>query len=159
MDHTNHIRAFGSSGSILGRLGCNLQALALVFLVMSLVMASRASAQILDGGDFEQGLDEWFAIGPVQLGVSQDSPEDGCCACVVSQRTSEWNGVGQNITGELIPGRTYAVSGWAKLIGADEDVLTLKMRQIDEAGTRWIQLARGFARSDRWRRWAPIVPW
>ena len=94
------------------------------------------SGEVLDGGDFEIRLARWLPIGGVDLELSDQSRQGGCCACLVSKRTAEWNGVGQYLTGELIPGRTYSVSAWAKLVGAEEDVFTLKLRQID---ARWSQ--------------------
>ena len=141
----------GSSESFLLRMGWEAWALVVVFLCLSCATTPQASAQILDGGDFEKGLDDWFAIGPVQLTLREDPTKNGCCACLVSDRSEEWTGVGQYITNELIPGRTYAVSARAKLVGSEEDTFSLKMRQIDAEGTQWIQLAQGFARSDRWR--------
>ena len=119
-----------SSESFLMRMGLEAWALVVMFLCLWCATNSQASAQILDGGDSEKGPDDWFEIGQVQLTLSEDAHENGCCACLVSDRSAECIDVGQYIRSELIPGRAYAVSARVKLVGEEEDCFSLRMRQI-----------------------------
>ena len=121
------------------------------FLLTVLFGAGLPADELLENGGFESGSRSWVPVGPVVLETSEALAYEGCCALQVRERTDAWNGVGQFVTKQLIPGRSYAVSGQVRLLSGDSDQVSLKYRKIDESGTQWILLAQGVARSDEWR--------
>lgn len=112
---------------------------------------AQVPVEVLEDGGFEAGAVEWVPVGPVTLDPESLVVHEGCCAIRVGNRTSSWNGVGQFVTDRLVPGRSYAVSGWVRLGSGGPDEVTIKYRKIDESGTDWILLGQGTARSDEWR--------
>ena len=116
------------------------------------IISSAASGQeLLENNGFESGSREWVPVGPVVLESEAGLAHEGCCALKVLERTNAWNGVGQFVTEKLVPGRSYSVRGWVRLLSGEADQVSLKYRKIDDSGTQWILLAQGTARSDEWR--------
>lgn len=121
-------------------------------LLLAVLSCSGVRAdELLANSGFESGSQGWVPVGPVMLETNQETVYEGCCALAVRERTDAWNGVGQFVTEQLIPGRSYAVRGQVRLLSGESDQVSLKYRKIDESGTQWILLAQGVARSDEWR--------
>ncbi|MEE2681995.1 MAG: endo-1,4-beta-xylanase [Planctomycetota bacterium] len=121
------------------------------FLFGSILCSGVAGQEQLVNGDFESGVEGWVPVGPVTLESDATLAHEGCCALKVLGRTSDWNGVGQFITEQLVPGRSYSVRGWVRLLSGEADQVSIKYRKIDGSGTEWILLAQGTARADEWR--------
>ena len=121
------------------------------FLMILLCFSGVSAEELLENAGFESGSEGWVPVGPVLLEANQTLAYEGCCALEVRGRTNAWNGVGQFVTKQLIPGRSYAVRGQVRLLSGESDQVSLKYRKIDESGTQWILLAQGVARSDEWQ--------
>ena len=122
-----------------------LQSFVAAFLFSAVSPSLHAGDQVLQNPGFEDGLNGWIPIGPVIMDAQSDDVREGCCAARVGGRTAAWMGIGQMVTESLEPGQSYAVSVWARLVGAEEDDFKLTLRTIDDAGTRWRPLAHGKA--------------
>jgi len=68
---------------------------------------------------FESGnTSGWFAFGPPTLSVQTGQVHSGSYACLVTNRTSTWNGIAQSLVGVLQAGQNYDVSAWVRLVRA-----------------------------------------
>jgi endo-1,4-beta-xylanase len=141
----------GESRSIPAEIDVTRNDLILALVAILAWIAPAGADDLIINGDFENGLDSWHPIGPVSISLEELDPESGCCSARIGARTSAWNGIGQWVTDLLVPGRSYAISARIRVANGDDELVTVKLRQIDESGTRWLSLAEGRGRSDAWR--------
>lgn len=83
---------------------------------------------------FEDGLGTWVpredASGAASVTVSTDEAHSGSQSALISERVSEGQGLGHDVTGILLPGQTYEVSAWVKFAAGETP------------GDVWLSLAR-----------------
>lgn len=127
----------------------------LVLSIVAIVVATgprNAHAQeLLVDADFDR-LVGWTSIGPVATTLETRDVVQGCCRVRISNRQQAWNGVGQELLGRLVPGRSYRVRLWARVANAATAEVKVTLRRIDDAGTTYSTLAYGTAREDVWTR-------
>ena len=112
--------------------------------------STAMATELIDNGSFDGDASGWTTQGPVSVSVETTEPIDGCCRARISNRTSFWNGIGQELLGELVSGRSYRVSVWARIEGGLEDELKVTLRRTNQDGSTYRTLAYGTARQDRW---------
>ena len=86
--------------------------------------------------DFEDGLDGWVPRGDAQgdptVSLTTDESHSPTHAALVSDRTSQGDGIGHDVTGIMDPGTTYVVTAWVKFAaGNPTDTLWLSMRRTN----------------------------
>ena len=86
--------------------------------------------------DFEDGLDGWVPRGDAQgdptVALTTDESHSPTHAALVSDRTSQGDGIGHDVTGIMDPGTTYVVTAWVKFAaGNPTDTLWLSMRRTN----------------------------
>ena len=86
--------------------------------------------------DFEDGLDGWVPRGDAQgdptVALTTDELHSPTHAALVSDRTSQGDGIGHDVTGIMDPGTTYVVTAWVKFAaGNPTDTLWLSMRRTN----------------------------
>ena len=86
--------------------------------------------------DFESGPDGWIprgdAQGPPTVTLTTDESHSPTHAALVSDRTSQGDGIGRDVTGLMVPGRTYVITAWLKFAtGSPTDTLWLSMRRTN----------------------------
>ena len=86
--------------------------------------------------DFEDGLDGWVPRGDAQgdptVTLTTDESHSPTHAALVSDRTSQGDGIGHDVTGIMDPGTTYVVTAWVKFAaGNPTDTLWLSMRRTN----------------------------
>lgn len=111
---------------------------------------TAVAEELIDNGSFDRGTDGWSTQGPVTILTEEVAPVDGCCRARITGRTNRWNGIGQELLGELEPDRSYTVSVWARIDGANDDELKVTLRRTDGDGNTYRTLAFGTAHEDRW---------
>jgi endo-1,4-beta-xylanase len=83
---------------------------------------------------FEDGLGTWVpradGSGEATVSVSTTDAHSGTNAALVSNRTSQGQGIGHDVTGILLPGQTYELSAW------------VKFQAGQTPGDVWLSLAR-----------------
>ena len=84
--------------------------------------------------DFESGLDGWVprgdAAGDPTVALTTDEAHSPTHAALVSDRTSQGDGIGHDVTGIMDPGTTYEITAWVKFAaGNPTDTLWLSMRR------------------------------
>ncbi len=109
-----------------------------------------AASEVIVNGSFEGDAAGWSPLGAVVPSIETVTPVDGCCHVRISNRNAFWNGIGQELLGRLIPGRSYRVSLWGRIDGSPRDELKVTLRRTDAEGNRYSTLAYGTARDDRW---------
>lgn len=84
--------------------------------------------------DFEDGLQGWEprgdADGDPTVSVTDAEAHGGAQAALVSDRTSQGDGIGLDLTGLVETGTTYEISAWVKMAaGEDTDDIWLSMQR------------------------------
>lgn len=125
---------------------------------------------IINNYSYENGLNEWYPLGPCTLKVSTGSPHFLPSAAKVSlgqhkslngqyiiatNRTETWMGPAQTITERVKVHLTYQVSAWVRIgcgpcgpqtvnvaLGVDDDWVNGGQVSVD--GDRWYELAGSF---------------
>ncbi|HET9345402.1 MAG TPA: endo-1,4-beta-xylanase [Candidatus Limnocylindrales bacterium] len=87
--------------------------------------------------DFESGLDGWVPRGDAQgdptVSLTTDESHSPTHAALVSDRTSQGDGIGHDVTGVMNPGTTYVITAWVKFAaGNPTDTLWLSMRRTND---------------------------
>lgn len=120
-------------------------------IVLFLASAYGGDKNILANPDFEQGREGWYdrtcAIEAVNSPV-----HGGRGSCKVVNRLMNWQGVKQSIFGKLVEGKVYKISGWVKLDNAKSDVVAISVEQQDDAGTKYIGVARDTVTNSGWTK-------
>ncbi|MGC4174157.1 endo-1,4-beta-xylanase [Demequina sp.] len=112
---------------------------------------------------FEEGLDGWVkrdnGTGDFSLERVDTDAHDGDYSALVSERVSQGNGIGHDLTGLIEAGAQYEFTAWVKLADASSDRLWLSMRVTNEgsdayntlgqftglAGGQWHQVTATFS--------------
>jgi glucuronoarabinoxylan endo-1,4-beta-xylanase len=121
------------------------------FLLNSLlfVVAAGGDKNVLTNPGFENGREGWYERTCVIEAVS--SPvHSGTGSCKVVNRLENWQGVKQSVFGKLVEGKVYKVSGWVRLDNAKSDVVAISVEQQDDAGTKYIGVARDSVTDSAW---------
>ncbi|MFU8945305.1 endo-1,4-beta-xylanase [Mycetocola zhadangensis] len=83
---------------------------------------------------FEDGLGAWIpradGSGEASVTVSTTEAHSGSQAALISNRTSQGQGIGHDVTGILLPGQSYQVTAWVKFAAGQTP------------GDVWLSLAR-----------------
>ena len=87
--------------------------------------------------DFEDGFDGWVPRGDAQgdptVTLTTDESHSPTHAALVSDRTSQGDGIGHDVTGIMDPGTTYVITAWVKFAaGNPTDTLWLSMRRTND---------------------------
>src|SRR6185503_4498046 len=127
-----------------------IQALLVIGFVLQSCLAAAQSNLTTNPG-FETGnTTGWFAFGPPTLSVESSQVHSGTYACVVTNRTSTWNGIAQSFAGVLQASQTYDVSAWVRLTGGADQTMQLTMQKTDGGGTTYAAIASGTVSANGW---------
>ena len=104
--------------------------------------------------DFEDGLQGWVARadadGAPTVDVTTTEAHGGAQAALVSDRTTQGDGIGLDLTGVLEEGITYDVTGWVKMAqGTEPDDLWLSIQTGESSFSTVAQFAD--VPSSEWR--------
>ena len=101
------------------------------YLVDDLVVTTAAEppptppAGVVLDTDFEAGLDGWVPRGDAQgnptVDVTAAEAHGGTQAALVSDRTSQGDGIGHDVTGIMLPGVTYEITAWVQFAAGAGD--------------------------------------
>jgi endo-1,4-beta-xylanase len=94
-------------------------------------------AETVISTDFESGLDGWVprgdADGDPTVALTTDESHSPTHAALVSNRTTQGDGIGHDVTGLMQPGTTYVITAWVKFAaGSPADTLWLSMRRTND---------------------------
>jgi arylsulfatase A-like enzyme len=91
----------------------------------------KSSSSLIINGGFENGQDNWQKFGAaVSIANSNTEKYEQTSSVLVSDRNAPWNGIKQDLTNVLEPGKRYHFSAWVKLAGnADSQTIRLGIVQ------------------------------
>ena len=123
----------------------------LLFAFTAIFGVSGQAQNLLTNAGFETGnTTGWFAFGPPTISVETSQVHSGTYACLVTNRTSTWNGIAQSLAGVLQAGQTYDVSAWVRLVSGGNQTMQLTMQKTDGSGTSYAMIASGSVSSSDW---------
>jgi endo-1,4-beta-xylanase len=115
-------------------------------------------AGIVLATDFESGLGGWVPRGDAQgnptVAVTETEAHGGVRAALVSDRTSQGDGIGRDVTGLMVPGVTYEIDAWVKLAaGGGSGEIWLSMQRVNGGSSSFDTVAQAPGVTDgEWRR-------
>jgi len=120
-------------------IGSNNQTDPYTFLVDDILITAPVSTgpgEIVIDTDFESGLDGWeFRPGGESAGsltLTETEAHSPTHAALISERDSQGDGIGRNVTGIMESGTAYDITAWVKFAaGSPEDTLWLSMRRTN----------------------------
>jgi glucuronoarabinoxylan endo-1,4-beta-xylanase len=117
-----------------------------------ILQAGMVAAQnLVTNPGFETGdTTGWSPFGPPTISAETSMVHSGAYACLVTNRTSTWNGLAQSFVGVLQPGQTYDVSAWVRLVGGGSQTMQLTVQKSDGSGTSYAMIASGSVSSSGW---------
>jgi glucuronoarabinoxylan endo-1,4-beta-xylanase len=118
---------------------------------MAIVSVSGRAQNLVTNPGFETGdTTGWFAFGPPTISVETSQVHSNTYACLVTNRTSTWNGIAQSFVGVLQPNQTYDVSAWVRLVSGASQTMQLTMQKTDAGGTSYTPIGSGSVSSSGW---------
>lgn len=91
---------------------------------------------------FEDGDTGWFNFGgPSKITVTDEASHTGANSVLITGRTESWQGVAQQLSSIMKPGKTYEVSAWIKLKNKANDAGRISIKRTDDRGDNysWVE--------------------
>ncbi|HEY8473179.1 MAG TPA: endo-1,4-beta-xylanase [Natronosporangium sp.] len=131
-------------------------------LVGSMVIAAPPAVgqqDVVFSNDFEAGeVGGWFGRGTATVAVSTDQAHSGTASLLTTGRTDSWNGPGHSLLGVLLPGATYEIEAFVRMVeGAHPVTMTVQRRpaggtdqfdtiafQVPASDQDWVRVAGSY---------------
>ncbi len=107
------------------------------------------ATNILANPGFESGTDGWSGRNCSIEAVSTPV-HSGSGSAKVYGRGAYWQGIKQSMLGKMVDGKTYQISGWVRLEGAESDTVIVSVEQQDDSGTNYYNVASAAATDSGW---------
>jgi len=102
------------------------------------------STNVLTNGDAESGTTGWSVFGSGTLSSNTSVIHSGSRSLLLTGRTASWNGISQNLTSQLINGKSYTTQVWVRTqTGTPNAKVTLAVTA--NGSTSYIQLTSATA--------------
>jgi hypothetical protein len=122
----------------------------LSLVIISLMTASgRTAENLLNNPGFELGNTSGWTNWGCRLAASTAQVHTGNYSLLVSGRTQSWHGPVQSVTGVMVDGRQYRISGWVRLQNTDTDRIGLTVKQTDSSGSQYHSINWSTGYNDR----------
>lgn len=122
----------------------------LTFIAVALAaIPAYCNANILNNPGFEDGTTDWLNRG-CSIEAVPSPVHSGSASARAYDRTLTWNGIQQDVLGEMTVGETYTISGWARIAGASSDNVVLKVQKADDEGVQYEYVASGTVTDTGW---------
>uniref|UniRef100_A0A1J3DLZ9 Endo-1,4-beta-xylanase A n=1 Tax=Noccaea caerulescens TaxID=107243 RepID=A0A1J3DLZ9_NOCCA len=119
-----------------------------------------ADSNIIRNGDFSAGIEAWCPNGCEAFVVSSDtfssdsiSESSSCGYAVVTNRKETWQGLEQDITTQVSPGITYAVTTSVGVSGPSHEsaeILATVRLEYEDSPTEYLFIGKTCASRDKW---------
>ena len=96
----------------------------------------------------------WSSFGAGLISVESSYVHSGNFACLVTNRTANWNGIGESLLGVLKTNQTYNISVWLRLAGGADQTMALTLEESDASGTSYNWLTAGTVSTNGWVQFA-----
>lgn len=120
--------------------------------VATILAFGTGDENLISNSGFESGTSNWQTQGPAEISVVEEPKFSGEKSLLVANRTEGWQGVRQDILGDLFRDKDYFVCCRIKLKEASEIPVTadIEIKQIDDQGTKYIRIAEYEVNSTEW---------
>jgi GH35 family endo-1,4-beta-xylanase len=109
--------------------------------------AGTLPAQVVSS-DFEDGtLQGWTPFGSPTLTNSTEAAHTGTHSLKTTNRTASFNGPSLDLQSQLLPGATYQISGWVRLVSGSD---TVRFTVQHGTGGNFAGVAQGVAGNTAW---------
>lgn len=89
--------------------------LVLLFIfLLSAVFVYGGNVNLIDNPGFESGATNGWGNMGSSIAASSSHVHDGNYSCLCANRTQNWQGPVQDITGKVVNGKTYQCSAWVR---------------------------------------------
>ena len=107
---------------------------------------------LLQNPGFERGTTEgWFNFGEdTAIMVTDETAQTGTYAALVTNRSETWQGIAQDLTAVMEPGRTYEISGWLKLKNKMNDAGRFSIKKTDDRGDNYSWVDSKIINDEEW---------
>jgi glucuronoarabinoxylan endo-1,4-beta-xylanase len=127
----------------------------LMMLCLTLLSGPVMAQNLATNPGFESGnTSGWFAFGASTIAAQTSVVRSGNYAALVSNRTAAWHGIGQSFQSAMVPGQSYNISVWVRLVASGNETVQLTMRKTDGAGTAYAVVASGVVAPGSWTSFA-----
>jgi len=101
---------------------------------------------------FETGTPEgWFNFGePCLITVTDETAHTGRYCALLTNRTENWQGIAQDLSGIMKPGRTYEISAWIKLKNKMQDAGRVNIKRTDDRGDNYTWVGSETVNDEEW---------
>ena len=121
-----------------------------LFLVLILSLAaSYGDTNVLVNPGFEDGTDGW-ADRSCSISAATSPVHSGSGSAKAYGRSENWQGIRQSMSGKMVEGATYRISGWVRLENASSGTVIASFDQRDDSGTKYPNVARVTATDSNW---------
>jgi GH35 family endo-1,4-beta-xylanase len=107
------------------------------------------ASNILTNPGFESGTTGWYGVG-CNLTASTNVYRSGSRSGYSYNRTNTWSSIRQSMTGKMLPGKTYHISGWMKIEGASSSGINVTVAKTDGSGTSYTWVASTTGYDNKW---------
>ena len=119
-------------------------------LILLLGTSYGDSSNILVNPGFESSTTGNWAARSCAFTTTTTQKHSGSYSGLASRRTASWEGIQQDVTGKMVVGATYQVSGWIKTSNAASTPVDLCFQKTDGSGTTYAWGASGTASNSGW---------
>lgn len=101
---------------------------------------------------FETGtLEGWFNFGgPSKVTVTDETAHTGSYCALITGRTENWQGIAQDLSTIMKPGRTYEISAWIKLKNKMHDAGRINVKRTDDQGDNYTWVGSATVNDEEW---------
>jgi O-glycosyl hydrolase len=126
-------------------------AYAALFIGLVLHAGPAAAQNLITNPGFETGdASGWAGWGSATISAETAQIHTGSFACLVTNRTANWNGIVQSFLGVLQSGQTYNVSAWVRVVSGTNQNMQLTMQKTDGSGTGYSSTPATSVSSTNW---------
>jgi GH35 family endo-1,4-beta-xylanase len=110
--------------------------------LLALLAVGRLAAQnLFTNPGFESGTTGWTGNSSATLASVTNQFHSGSRSAYLSNRTTNWNGIVQNVPGVLQNSNTYAVSAWVRIENANNQFVKITLQKTDASGLSYTPVA------------------
>ena len=101
---------------------------------------------------FETGtLEGWFNFGgSSKITVTDETAHTGKYCALITNRTENWQGIAQDLSAIMKPGRTYEISAWIKLKNKMHDAGRVNIKRTDDRGDNYTWVGSETVNDEEW---------
>lgn len=101
---------------------------------------------------FETGtLEGWFNFGgPSKITVTAETAHTGTYCALITNRTDSWQGIAQDLSTIMKPGRTYEINAWIKLKNKMHDAGRVSIKRTDDRGDNYTWVGSETVNDEEW---------